>query len=186
MSSTVPHLPKFNFGAHFLTAATFKRTPLLAVPTCASIFCKELEAARQKYGFDVFAFVVMPDHIHLVLWWDTLALPDLTISKIAWAVKGLSARRMVDYLKQQQSIEASRIPRQQTHFHNWQYKIWQQGAGYDFNIYSRQKLIEKITYLHANPIRAGLAALPEDYPWSSAADYAGVDSTHGVHITNPL
>ncbi len=182
----MPHLPKFNFGAHFRTAATFNRTPFFATPPCASIVCDELEAARQKYGFDVLAFVIMPDHIHIMLWWDTLTLPDLTISKIAWAVKGRSARRVVDYLQQQQAMEASQMPREQAHFRNWRYKIWQQGAGYDFNIYSPQKLMQKITYVHANPVRAGLAASPEDYPWSSAADYADIASTHGVRITNPF
>ncbi|MEO0249552.1 MAG: hypothetical protein ABIN58_08455, partial [candidate division WOR-3 bacterium] len=65
------HLPKYNIGAHFLTAKTFQNTPFFSDPVCALIFCEELEAARVGYGFHVLAFVVMPDHIHLLLWWDT-------------------------------------------------------------------------------------------------------------------
>ncbi len=93
------HLPKYNIGVHFLTANTFARKPYFHEPACALIFCEELEAARQKHGFHVLAFVVMPDHVHLLLWWDPDTHPSLTISKIAWAVKGKSARRIVDYLK---------------------------------------------------------------------------------------
>lgn len=93
------HLPKYNIGAHFLTAKTFKNIPYLRYAACARTFCEELEAARAGYGFHIIAFVVMPDHIHLILWWDTEALPDLTISKVAWAVKGRSARRIVEHLK---------------------------------------------------------------------------------------
>ena len=181
------HLPKYEIGAHFLTAKTDQNIPFFKDPACARIFCEELEAARAKYGFHVLAFVVMPDHIHLLLWWDTDRSPDLTISKVAWAVKGLSARRIVQYL---QSIEERRVgdgsavaypkepalqpirePRDQPHYRNWRYKIWQQGAGYDFNVYTPRKLQEKVAYIHANPIRTGLASSPEAYPWSSATNY---------------
>jgi len=93
------YLPKYEIGAHFLTAKTFQNTPFFSDPACARIFCEELEAARTAYGFHVLAFVVMPDHIHLLLWWDSDTLPDLTISKVAWTVKGRSARRIVAYLK---------------------------------------------------------------------------------------
>ncbi len=93
------NLPKYNIGVHFLTAKTFKNTPYLGDSRCALIFCEELESASARYSFHVLAFVVMPDHVHLLLWWDPEALPGLTISKIAWAVKGLSARQIVDCLK---------------------------------------------------------------------------------------
>jgi len=197
------HLPKYNIGAHFLTAKTFQNTPFFGDPHCARIFCEELEAARQTYGFHVLAFVVMPEHIHLLLWWDTDELPDLTISKVAWAVKGRSARRMVAYLKgvgdgnafaHPGLLQPAREPLDRPHYRNWRYKIWQQGAGYDFNVYTPHKLKEKAAYIHANPVRAGLASHPKEYPWSSAADYARVAEvvaegnafgypTHPVQIT---
>lgn len=95
MRSPWKPLPKHDFGAHFLTAKTFENTPYFRNSTCARIFCEELEAARATYGFHILAFVVMPDHIHLLLWWDT----GVAISKIAWAVKGRAARRIVAHLK---------------------------------------------------------------------------------------
>jgi putative transposase len=207
MGTKHARLPKYNMGAHFLTAKTFENTPYLGNPHCARIFCEELESARVRYGFHVFAFVVMPDHIHLLLWWDAEALPHLTISKIAWAVKGKAARRIVDYLKGSgrvgedgvgeggvgegsafaypyPGLSPARVPLDRPHYRNWRYKIWQQGAGYDFNVYTEHKLAEKIAYIHANPVRAGLAETPEQYPWSSAANYVDHPVSHPVTITS--
>jgi len=199
-------LPKHDLGAHFLTTKTFHNTPYFRDPECAGIFCQELEAARVRYGFHVLAFVVMPDHVHLLLWWDAASVPDLVISKVAWAVKGKSARRIVDYLRSkdagmggdttrvgdgnavahpQPMLQPVREPVDKPHHRNWRYKIWQQGAGYDFNIYTRRKLIEKIAYIHANPLRAGLVPTPERYPWSSASDYAGHPALHSVKVIIP-
>ncbi len=225
------HLPKYNIGVHFLTANTFGRKPYFHDPACALIFCEELEAARQKYGFHVLAFVVMPDHVHLLLWWNAETEPGLTISKIAWAVKGLSARRIVDYLKSRMVGEEvkesqvdkgggvgqgdwvgkgialaypesypgvaysthtssdslprpARYPEDKPHRRNWRYQIWQPGAGYDFNVYTEQKLLEKANYIHANPVRAGLSAAPEEYRWSSVSYYAGLTAKHPVTVTH--
>ncbi len=61
------HLPKYNLGVHFQTAKTYRNTPYFADAECARIFCEELETVRQKYGFHVLAFVVMPDHVYLLL-----------------------------------------------------------------------------------------------------------------------
>lgn len=190
------HLPKYNFGAHFLTAKTHNNIPYFRMPACADIFCEELETARIRYRFHVLAFVVMPDHVHLLLWWDTDWLPELTISKIAWAVKGLSAKRIVAYLKESplrvdegsalvypDTLQPTREPRNKLHRRNWRYQIWQQGAGYDFNVYTERKLLEKIAYIHANPVRTGLADTPEDYRWSSGRIYAGRRALHSVSIT---
>ncbi len=190
------HLPKYEIGAHFLTAKTFQNTPFFRDPGCALIFCEELEAARVRYGFHVLAFVVMPDHIHLLLWWDIDTLPNLTISKVAWAVKGLTAKRVVKYLQDRlgegsalthpgafpysEWLRQVREPQDLPHQRNWRYKVWQQGAGYDFNAYTRYKIQQKVAYIHANPVRAGLAPRPEDYPWSSAINYAGGVAEGGV------
>jgi len=173
------HLPKYNVGAHFLTAKTFQNIPFFHHSGCARIFCEELETARQTYGFHVLAFVVMPDHVHLLLWWEVDKLPNLTISKVAWAIKGRSAKRMVACLKNETAaaslkglLRPAHWSLDRPHYRNWQYKIWQRGAGYDFNICSAEKLKEKVGYIHANPVRAGLTSRSEDYLWSSAINYA--------------
>ena len=232
-------LPKYNFGVHFLTAVTYRRIPYFRVSAWARIFCQNLEQARREMGFHVLAFVLMPDHVHLLVWWDPEENPQLTISRIAWAVKGRTARQMVQCWKlwnrnkgvegvgdgiavphpgashpgashpaaphpekphpgaaldcpqptpaevalANRLLKPARQPAPRPHYRNWRYRIWQKGAGYDFNVFTRRKLLEKIRYIHANPVRDGLADTAEAYPWSSAACYAGLPSAHGVAIT---
>ena len=148
-----PQLAKFNISVHFLTAKMFGNKPYFREPICVRIFCEELEAPRRRYGFHVLAFVVMPDHVHFLLWWDTYARPELAISRIVWAVKGKGARRIVDHLKSgdwvgegnafvypHPVLSPAREPLDRPYYRNWRYKIWQQGTGYDFNIYAGHKL----------------------------------------------
>jgi putative transposase len=54
-----------------------------------------------------------------------------------------------------------------------QHRFWQRGGGYDRNLVRDTTVHRTIDYIHANPVRRGLAVLPEDWPWSSAAWYAG-------------
>jgi hypothetical protein len=50
------------------------------------------------------------------------------------------------------------------------FRLWQPGL-YDFNIFSYEKLLEKLDYIHSNPIRAGFVLSPGDYKWSSYKEY---------------
>jgi hypothetical protein len=50
--------------------------------------------------------------------------------------------------------------------HHAHYRVWQRG-GYDLNIWSEKKRLEKLNYMHNNPVKRGLVAQPGDWPWSS-------------------
>jgi len=52
-------------------------------------------------------------------------------------------------------------------------QFWLRGGGHHRSIWSWQEYCQKIDYIHANPVRVGLCADPEDWRWSSAAEYAG-------------
>ena len=137
----------------------------------------------------------MLDHLHLIVWWDTDKQKDLTISTVMHRIKGRSAKRLSDYLilgrqglnalPDSRGIQASTthlggkdltgrdIQAHPTHLRistRDTIKIWQPSF-YDFNIYSEEKLREKLNYIHWNPVRAGLCAKPEDWPWSSYSFY---------------
>ena len=56
------------------------------------------------------------------------------------------------------------------HKRNLKYRLWQPGF-YDFNIYNEEKLLEKLNYMHNNPVKAGLVLSPSDYEWSSYREY---------------
>ena len=186
-------LPKFNYegDAHFVTSKTHLNTPLFAVHSCAIIVLEELAFYRQQNNMKILGYVVMPDHIHLVVWWDMMKKPQLSISKIMQGFKGSVARRIIDEVFEtntqpgsieyplyaiQRKLMLSPTPAMvatgnKGHRRNLKYKIWQTGF-YDFHIISPEKLNEKLNYIHCNPEKAGLCDKPEEYPYSSAWYYA--------------
>ena len=120
--------------------------------------------------FDVWAYVVMPEHVHLLIW---PTQPVYDIGAILNAVKQSVAKRAVTFVRREAaaflSQRADRQPSGEVH-----YRFWQRGGGYDRNVVEAATVHRLIEYLHANLVRRGLCPRPEDWHWSSAADFAGV------------
>ena len=126
-----------------VTFSCHQRKPHLASPATCEIFEHSLERMRQKYDFYINAYVIMPEHVHLLL----------SEPKKAILAKAIQALKIS-------------VSLQQPHRPLWQHRY------YDFNVYSHQKFQEKLKYIHRNPITRGLVAKPEDWPWSSFLHYA--------------
>jgi len=104
------------------------------------LFEQMLEQTRRLYRFYVSAYVVMPEHVHLLV-----SEPERrSLSVAIQALKQSVARRQ----------KVFRSP------------FWQ-ARYYDRNIWSAEKFQEKLHYIHCNPVKRGLAATPDDWPWSS-------------------
>jgi putative transposase len=132
---------------HFITFSCYRRQPLLQADTAKNIIQIILEQTREQQSLCIAAYVIMPEHIHL-----------LTNEPATGTVA-----TFLQIFKQLSSLELK--PASQKQF-------WQQRY-YDFNIYSSsEKLTEKIRYIHRNPVTRGLVSKPEDYRWSSFTHYA--------------
>ena len=131
-------------------------------------FLEELEHARQKWPFDLWAYVLMPEHVHLLVYPRE---PTLKVGKIAGQIKEAVARQAIayltihapDWLPRITVREGSRTRR----------RFWQPGGGYDRNVAEPSTVARMIEYIHANPVRRGMVAAAEDWAWSSARWYAG-------------
>ncbi|MFA6908412.1 MAG: transposase [Patescibacteria group bacterium] len=178
-------MPRFhdeNYG-HFITTKTFRNKRLFHDPRCCEILLEDIKFYRKKLGFKLVGYVIMPDHIHLIVWWDVGKHPELTVSKIMRSIKSYSGNAIARYLHPgrrgpltssvKRSGQGTRpTPKEYPHrkMSEQKYNIWQPSF-YDFNIYSDKKLEEKINYIHWNPVRAGLCKDPEDWPWSSFCEF---------------
>ena len=138
---------------HFITCSCYRRRPLLASTWRCDLFLQVLEEVRQRYSFVVVAYVVMPEHFHLLISEPEIGTPSVLIQ----AVKIGFARRVINHWG---------LPPSGTPAHIWQRRF------YDFNVWGREKRVEKIRYIHRNPVRRGLVQNPEDWPWSSFRAYA--------------
>jgi putative transposase len=144
--------PKRYYGAgdlHFITCSCYRRQPLLGTPRRRDMFLTVLEQVRRRYQFVVVGYVVMPEHIHLLIGEPQEKNP----STVMQALKLGFARRVLAEARRK------RNPAQSTLFEHAPQHIWQKRF-YDFNVWTERKRIEKLRYMHRNPVQRGLAGGP--------------------------
>jgi len=140
----VSKLTRYNLENHiyFVTSKTKNNIPIFLSSTNAELFIQTLFDCRDRYGFLLLGFVVMPDHFHILI----MPKEGYKISSVVQKIKSLFAYKMREI-----GIKGS---------------LWQKSF-YDFIVYSEEKCREKLNYIHANPIRKGLVKDLRDYRFSS-------------------
>lgn len=156
--------------AHFLTFSCYGRLPLLGKDRSRGWFVNALEEARRKASFDIWGWVIMPEHAHVLLWPRET---DYQISRILTAIKRPVGVRAIAHLREHAPsfLERLRVVTRTRTYH----RFWQAGGGHDRNLWEAQAIHRALAYIHANPVRRGLVDVPEAWYWSSAADWAGKD-----------
>jgi putative transposase len=156
--------------AHALTFSCFRRQSFLSSERSRQWLIDAIDRSRSKYGFHLWAYVIMPEHVHLLIWPTT---EDYDISNILSAIKQSVAKRAVPFVRSSEPAFLSRMvdcqPNGAIH-----HRFWQPGGGYDRNLTEAETVEHEMNYIHNNPVKRGLCSRPEDWFWSSAADYAGV------------
>jgi putative transposase len=150
------------YHAHHLTFSCYRRQPFLSGPRGPRWFLEALDAARRIEGFHLWAYVIMPEHVHLVI----APGERYDISRILWRIKTPVARRAVRFLRQSRPTF---LPRMATRRANGRldYRFWQAGGGYDRNLWTSRRIHEAVAYIHENPVRRGLVTQARQWPWSS-------------------
>jgi len=133
-------------------------------------FIESLERARYKHPFHIWAYVIMPEHAHLIIWPTEM---KYDISDILNSIKQSVAKRSLIYVRREASSFLVHMEDRQPNG-TVQYRFWQRGGGYDRNIFEPNSALQKIEYIHNNPVRRALCEKPDDWFWSSAADYSGL------------
>jgi len=147
--------------ALYITIVVKDRLPAFRLDNLKQVMCKALNEARRSGNFLIFAYVIMPDHLHL------LTNQPTTSADVLRYIKGISARRLIDYLKQNDFQSSLAKLQHDAWKKDHKYSLWQKEKNV-FSIYSEAMFIQKLNYIHLNPVRAGLVERPIDYPWSSA------------------
>ena len=152
------------YGAHhlhFITCSCYRRLPFLSTARSRDRFLSILEQTRQRYRFVVVGYVVMPEHIHLLL-----AEPEVgTPSTVMQVLKQRSARALVPKRKPRKPRQRKLFPDEPKRIAFWQ------ARSYDFNVWTTKKRVEKLRYMYRNPVKRGLVEAPEQWRWSSYRFY---------------
>jgi putative transposase len=154
-----------------LTFSCYKQFQFLARERTREWFRDALEKARAEFGFQLWAYVIMPEHVHLLVN-PGVGVDDDQVSRFLQSLKEPVARKAVAYLKHASPkwLERTTVREGQRVRH----RFWQPGGGYDRNVLSTEALRAMIDYIHANPVRRGLVSHAEDWEWSSARWFAGL------------
>jgi putative transposase len=157
-------------GPLLLTGSVYRRVSIFRYPEACEIFLRTLEAYRRKYGIKVYAFVLMPDHYHLLISFPA----DRSLAGFLRDFKSLAGKQILEWLKD------CRLPRLLANFHLNSDRQRGKDPTYCVLQYRNhvkrlpdyRAIVQKLAYIHLNPVRAGLAAKEEDYAYSSARVYA--------------
>jgi putative transposase len=131
--------------SHFVTFSCYHHRPLFTTEASRRVFELALERVRRTFHLRVYSYVVMLDHVHML-------------------VSEPQQQTLADALKSLKQGVSRRLIGDAGHF--WQKRY------YDFNVRNYEQFVEKLRYIHRNPVKAGLCTRPEDWEWSSFLHYA--------------
>ena len=138
---------------HFITMSCHRHSKILATSASRNTLQQILEDTRQRYTLQLHGYVFMPNHIHLLV-------NEPETAKLS---------TVIQVLKQ-------RFSRTRTEEFVWEPRY------HDFNVFTTAKRIEKLRYMHRNPIASGLVGHPDQWHWSSYRSYA-YQEPHPIQIT---
>ncbi len=145
--------------ARFLTFSTNHRLDLFGTAALRDVFSQQLKRSKDRHGFLLYAWVLMPNHAHLFIREPI----NGEVKNILRSLKSPVARTILAKWKKLDAPILDRLADSQGKI-----RFWLQGGGYDRNIVSDDEFDEKIRYIHQNPVRANLVEHDTDWAWSSA------------------
>ena len=149
--------------AHELTFSCYHRFHYMKDHIVCSIFIDELTHAREHFFFQLWAYVLMPNHVHLFIY---PTQKDYKISTILQSIKGKTSKRYRDILLKENPERYNKLSI--TVSNKKVFRFWQAGGGFDRNLWNAKAIHNSIKYIEYNPVRAGLVNAPEEWQWSSA------------------
>jgi REP element-mobilizing transposase RayT len=118
------------------------------------------DEARTSGQFSIFAYVIMPDHYHMLT--DCKREPSDTLRYL----NGISAKRVLDHLKANAPASLEKLKMFEKK-RGYKYSVWEHHSD-TFLVTSESVMMQKVNYIHENPVQAGLVEHPDDYLYSSS------------------
>jgi len=161
--------------AHELTFSCYRHQPLLLEDRTRLWLAESISIARERHKFDLWAWVFMPTHVHLLI---LPTIKEYSISDILQAIKYRVAWKELNLARMN---DPDRLASMSTGQKHRPFRFWQDGGGFDKNLNLTEAIRNSVIYIHNNPLREGLAQTAEEWPWSSAREWSGFTDTP-LHI----
>ena len=168
-------------GAYFMTFTTVAWVDLFIRDAYKQLIADSLNFCVNEKGLEIYSYVIMPSHIHLIA-----GAKENNLSTVVGSFKKFTSRELIKRI--QDSGESRRewlLPifrdAGEKNPRNKKFQIWQQD-NHPEEVYSPKFTLSKIKYIHNNPVEEGFVSRPEDYLYSSAKDYAGMQGPVKVSL----
>jgi len=152
--------------AYYFTAVAHHRLPIFRTEKLKQVICNAYGEARNNHGILILAYVIMLDHVH------SLVYSTREMNDVLRLLNGISAHRVIQYLKENNFERSLFKLRGQTRERNHKHSVWQHHPD-SLEIFGEETFKQKVKYIHQNPVRAGLTPNPSEYTFSSARQWAG-------------
>ena len=160
-------------GLHFLTFTLVGWVDLFTREIYRQIVIDALKFAQRERGLVLYAYVIMSNHIHLICRADG----EYSLSRIIQHFKSFTANKIIKAVKRPTESRRKWIQmvfkyHAKYNSRNSKYQVWIQD-NHPVELYSPKFILQRLSYLHLNPLRAGIVKKPEHYVYSSASNYVG-------------
>lgn len=166
---------KARAGFLFITGVTRRRIPLFRHLAPSQIFFENLAFYRRKYEFKLHAYVLLPNHFHLLIDFP----PEQTLANFLRDFKSSTGIQIVEWLKEKQYSQLLgqlALSHSRKRWKDSQYAVWQRNS-YMTPLLNAKMIQRRLNYIHDNPRREKLVQEPDNYPWSSVGAYSGTRRT---------
>jgi putative transposase len=160
------HIISRDSPCYYLTSVPVQRLAVFRTEEMKTVTCKALDEARKSGGFAFYAYVIMPDHFHVIT--DSARSSADTLR----FVNGIIGRRIIDHLKEHGHDVSLQKLRHETMKKDYRYSVFDHHPNVRL-LLTEKMLMERVHYTHQNPVRAGLVERAEDYRWSSVRCWNG-------------
>jgi putative transposase len=158
----------------FITFCTHRRLPILTINRYRSIVAQSIDDVRKETGFRLFGYVIMPEHVHLVM----LPADNMEVGRTVGEIKRRSAKKVHKLIKSSGTCLIKKLTI--TRDGREKFVLWQRRC-YDHNCRSEESVWKKVMYCHNNPVTRGLVNDPGKWKWSSHNWYQG-DQNEAIEI----
>jgi putative transposase len=145
----------------FITTVARNRLPVFRTEALRAVACRALDEARVSAGFALLAYVIMPEHLHV------LAAGTRKASETLRYINGILSHRVIGYLKESSFTSSLEKLRAASKGRGHEYSLVDHHSN-ALPVFSETFFMQKVNYIHLNPVRAGLVERAQDYRWSSA------------------
>jgi len=154
---------------YFISTSIINGLPIFSIPDAVNIVIQSLKFLQKQRNTTIYAYVIMENHIHAIIQGKDLSM------KIG-NFKSFTAREIRDLLFAEGHTHWLRVLKsaKSRYKTRQRYQIWAEGY-HPQQLDNEDMLIQKIDYIHNNPVKRGYVDLPEHWRYSSARNYAGLD-----------